>query len=167
MFHRSLIKLRADGTYIHSFPAHIMETISIMAGQLDAVLDEDLPELRRLHPTAYSQDAEKDAGYQILARDQLTDGRRAAIDTVQGTADQDQLTDEEINCWIRVINDLRLVLGTRLDVSEDDENSLLRDLDPEATEAEQAEFELRQMYDVLGSVQWEMVEAMMKGLPDS
>jgi hypothetical protein len=50
---------------------------------------------------------------------ELLDGRRAALELIADTVDRDRLTAEEADTWLRALNDLRLVLGTRLDVQED------------------------------------------------
>ena len=47
---------------------------------------------------------------------ELLDGRRAALELVAETVDHDRLSAEEADTWLRALNDLRLVLGTRLDV---------------------------------------------------
>jgi hypothetical protein len=39
---------------------------------------------------------------------------------LEETAGRDRLDGEELDRWIAALNDLRLVLGTRLDVSEDE-----------------------------------------------
>jgi Domain of unknown function (DUF2017) len=82
------------------------------------------PDLRRLFPTAYPDDPEKAAEYDAMVRDDLVAERLAAIDVMERTIDSDRLSEEELLAWLSSINDLRLVLGTRLDVAED-----LRELD--------------------------------------
>ena len=47
------------------------------------------------------------------------DGRRAALALVAETVERERLSAEEADTWLRALNDLRLVLGTRLDVQED------------------------------------------------
>jgi len=160
-FFKRLVKRQRDGTYTHSFPAHIPELLVGLGDQLDAALDEDSPELRRLFPTAYPNDKEKDDGYQIFARDELIEGRREAIRSVRRTANQEVLTEEELGAWLALANDLRLVLGTRLDVSEDDD--LVRWDDPENDDPEMA---LRRIYEVLGHVVGELVDGLSSGLAD-
>ena len=46
-------------------------------------------------------------------------GRRAALRTLAGTLDRDRLDEAELAAWLTALNDLRLVLGTRLDVGEE------------------------------------------------
>ena len=93
--------------------------------------DADHPDLRRLFPTAYHQDPERDAEYQILARSELTDARLGSIDTVLATVDARLLDDDQLQAWLTVTNQLRLVLGTMLDIGEDDEDHELDPADPE------------------------------------
>jgi hypothetical protein len=85
------------------------------------------PNLRRLYPTAYPDDPALDSEYQQLVRDQLLEQRLEHLDEVEATLDREQLSEAEAIAWLTVLNDVRLVLGTNLDVSEDDDFS---DLDP-------------------------------------
>ena len=90
-----------------------------LAGELRAQLDGSTadPSLRRLFPPAYD-DAEDEHAYRELAGDELLNGRRQALDLLAETAGADRLSAEEADAWLRALNDLRLVLGTRLDVQE-------------------------------------------------
>lgn len=76
------------------------------------------PSFRRLFPPAYDDEQDEQA-YRELAGDELLDGRRQALELLAATARNDRLTAEEADAWLRALNDLRLVLGTRLDVQED------------------------------------------------
>ncbi|MEZ5235369.1 MAG: DUF2017 family protein [Acidimicrobiia bacterium] len=96
--------------------------------------DGDAEDLRRLFPTAYHDDPQRDAEYQILARSELTDRRLGAIETMLGTVGAQLLSHDEAQCWLTTVNQLRLVLGTRLDISEDDDEERLDPADPEAQE---------------------------------
>ena len=58
--------------------------------------------LRRLFPTAYNNDAKKDAEYQRLMRDELLESRLAAIDvTIKVIAQDDEISVEEIDAFAR------------------------------------------------------------------
>jgi hypothetical protein len=91
-----------------------------LAAELRALLDgaPGDPSLRRLFPPAYD-DEDDERAYRDLLGGELLDGRRAALELVAGTLDHDRLSAEEAGTWRRALNDLRLVLGTRLDVQED------------------------------------------------
>jgi Domain of unknown function (DUF2017) len=102
----------AERDVLRSLPAQLRQ---LMTGQ-DAGAN---PDLRRLFPTAYPDDPEKAAEYDAMVRDDLVAQRLAAIDVMERTIDSDRLSEEELLAWLSSINDLRLVLGTRLDVPED------------------------------------------------
>ena len=44
---------------------------------------------------------------------------------VEATLNDAELNSDSVTAWITTVNDLRLVLGTHLDVSEDDESKIL------------------------------------------
>ena len=99
--------------------------LGTLVGALRAALDGDVraePSLRRLFPPAYADpaDEEAEAEYQALMADELLASRRAALDVLEATATRDRLDETELLSWLTALNQLRLVLGTRLDVSEDD-----------------------------------------------
>jgi hypothetical protein len=102
----------AERDVLRLLPAQLRQ---LMTGQ-DAGAN---PDLRRLFPTAYPDDPEKAAEYDSMVRDDLVAERLAAIDVMERTIDSDRLSEEELLAWLSSINDLRLVLGTRLDVAED------------------------------------------------
>jgi hypothetical protein len=106
--------------------------------------------LKRLFPPAYADDAERDAGYQVLTRDQLLESRLAAIDAVAATVDGGDLDGEQLTAWMTTLNSLRLVLGTRLDV--DEELPLLDPDDPEAP--------AYAIYEYLGGLLAQVVDAL-------
>jgi hypothetical protein len=109
---------------------------SLLAGlveELRALLDgaPGDPSLRRLFPPAYDEEDDERA-YRDLRGGELLDGRRAALQLVTETVDRERLSAEEAETWLRALNDLRLVLGTRLDVQEDTFAEELDQNDPRA-----------------------------------
>ena len=123
-----------------------------LPGQLIELLATDDPSLVRLFPPAYLLDAEHDAEYRRLMREDLLDGRLEAARTLASTAQRDHLTDAEVVGWMRAINDLRLVLGTQLDIQEDMDEADLPIDGPDA-----ARF---QAYVVLTGILGEIVDAL-------
>lgn len=96
------------------------ELIASLVGQLQQLLAADDDEnLRRLYPNAYPDRDELEQEYQALVHDELLSSRFDALDIIERTLDNDTLSDDELAGWMRGVNDLRLVLGTRLDVSEE------------------------------------------------
>ena len=90
--------------------------------QLDTLLAEgrpDDPVMRRLYPAAHLDDEAASAEFAEVTRDDLTDGRRRALTEMSRTLDERTLAEDEMLSWLAVINDLRLVLGVRLAVTEE------------------------------------------------
>jgi hypothetical protein len=104
-----------------------------LAGELLVLLDGEPgdPALRRLSPPAYDDEQDEDA-YRELMGGELLAGRREALELIARTAEQERLSPDEADAWLRALNDLRLVLGTRLDVKEDTFLEELRPEDPRA-----------------------------------
>ena len=115
------------------------------------------PSLRRLFPPAYDDEADE-TEYRRLMRDELLDGRRRALQVLEETADRDRLSADEAQAWLTALNDLRLVLGTRLDVREE---TLLHGLDPGDPRAPELA-----LYAYLSWLQEGFVEAIGAGFPD-
>tara|TARA_B110000438_G_scaffold274757_1_gene295163 strand:- start:113 stop:586 length:474 start_codon:yes stop_codon:yes gene_type:complete len=125
-----------------------------LAEQFRSVLAADNdPDLRRLYPAAYADDAERDADYASLVHDDLLGTHLDAVDGLIGSAAAGSINDEDLAAWMQVLNGLRLLLGTRLDVSEEDE------FEPEAADAP-----TRALLAWLGLVLEEAVESAAAGL---
>ena len=106
------------------------ELIANLASQFRSALTEDTsPDLRRLYPTAYPNDADKDSEYASLVHDDLLRSRLESVEIVQATVRANSIDPNELAAWMGLFSGLRLLLGTRLDVSEDDE------FDPDAPDA--------------------------------
>jgi len=131
--------------------------LASLATELREQLDGDTgdPTLRRLFPPAYDDEAEE-RGYRELAGDSLLDGRREALELLAETVDRDRLSAEEADAWLRALNDLRLVLGTRLDVQEED--TFAADLRPDDPNAAALA-----VYAYLSWIQEQLVAALAPG----
>lgn len=97
----------------------------VLAGLLpqfaDMLESPDDPDLRRLFPTAYPDDPELDAEYQGLMRDELRTSRSSAMDRVVASLEGEDLDATDMQSWLQTLNAARLVLGTRLAISEDED----------------------------------------------
>ena len=100
--------------------------------QLRDVLSSDDPILERLFPAAYPDDAEHERQYRDMVHDDLRRQRADALAAMERTADAERLTEEELLAWVSGINDARLVLGARLEVTEDLDPGDIPDDDPRA-----------------------------------
>jgi hypothetical protein len=137
--------------FVNGLNADGRRLVARVAAELrDLLLSED-ESLRRLYPTAYPDDPARDAEFADFAHDQLLMARLEALDVVERTVESDELAATDLQCWMQVLNQARLVLGTRLDVSENDP----RDGDPRHPDA--AGFEL---YHLLGRLVGDIVDAL-------
>jgi Domain of unknown function (DUF2017) len=133
------------------FPEHERALLREVAARTRARLAEgDDPALRRLFPPAYA-DPEREREYRELTRDQLVTGRERALEVLESTVDRESLSPEEADAWLRALNDVRLVLGTGLDVQEDLDWDAIDPADPQALEYA--------MYGYLSWIQEQLVDA--------
>jgi Domain of unknown function (DUF2017) len=132
--------------------------LSTLPEQLDALVASGrTAATMRLFPPAYSDEPGMDAEYQRLMSDELVRRRQASLGVVRETLGRDRLTEAELQAWVTVLNDVRLVLGTLLDVSEDVE---VLSVGPESEDMPQ-----RVAYLVLSEIVDEGVRALSAGLP--
>jgi hypothetical protein len=99
--------------------------------------ESDDPRLVRIFPPAYhlADDADADAEYQRLMREELVASRLSGITTVNAALQSPDVASEEtMVAFVQAINGLRLVLGTMLDVGEDQDSDDVDDTDPLAGE---------------------------------
>jgi hypothetical protein len=104
-------------------PAWIREVVRTTAGQLrdlyaSETADDD-PAIARLFPTAYLDDPLANLTLDDRIAGELRAGRLEAIAVVERTAGATRLTVDEADAWVRTLNDARLVLGVRLEVTEE------------------------------------------------
>lgn len=97
-----------------------------LLGQMRTLLmgPADNPALARMFPTAYHrpENAGHDAEYQRLMREELVASRLTGIELIEGALDaKPPLTEAQMLAFAQGLNGLRLVLGTVLDVTEDDD----------------------------------------------
>jgi hypothetical protein len=120
------------------------------------MLDAGDARVRRLYPSAYADDATKEEEYRRLTHEELRSSRLANVDTVEASIDATTLSEEQLTAWMQAINSLRLVLGTLLDITDDDQELSFDPDDPEArTQA---------LYGYLGGLLDEIVDAQLEAL---
>jgi hypothetical protein len=157
MFVPSPIKRTRQGDYRLRLSEGERELLARLPAELLELLaaDPSDPALRRLHPSAYEDDPEAEDEYRMLMRDELEEGRRGALRVLAETAARDRLTSEELHAWLRALTDLRLALGTRLDVTEETYTRAIDPRDPQAHELS--------LFAYLSWLQEQAVEAAMAG----
>ena len=123
-----MVRRVRDGTFQLRINDDERDLIASLAGQLrDLLLSDETDGLQRLFPPGYANDPDRDQEYQQLTHDELLTKRLASVDIVEQTVTETSLTEAQINAWMGAVNDLRLVLGTRLDVTEEMDDIALDD----------------------------------------
>lgn len=117
------IQRNSDGLYVLTISDDERTVIGELLSQLEQlVADPNNPAVRRLFPTAYPNDPERNQEYVQLMHEELSASKIAAIATAQNLLQSDEpLTEGEVMAFMQVVNSLRLVLGTLLDVGENDD----------------------------------------------
>lgn len=106
------------------------------------------PVVARLLPNAY-EDPERAAEFRRLSEASLRATKLAHIAVVREQLHHEPIViTEDVRAWLAFLADARLMIGTRLDVSEDDD--MLPSDDPE-----------RNLYVYLGYLQQSLVEELM------
>jgi hypothetical protein len=155
LFPRPPVQRRRDGRFELNISEPEQRYLRTYLEQLrDLLMGED-PLLRRLFPPAYLDDPERDKGYQELMRGDLLESRFAAIEVMEETLGEDILDEAALTRWMQSVNSLRLVVGTRLDVSET----------PEAVDHDDPDFQLHVLYEELGWMLHHIVNALSAALP--
>lgn len=149
-----VVRRLRNGRYELLFDDDQRDGLRQLLGELSELLEggPDDPSLRRLHPPAYLDDDERDTEYQLLAGEELRASRQAAVDTVLASLGADEVTDADLWSWLQALNAIRLVIGTRLDVSEDHV--------PVAIDPEDSDLRLWALYDLTTGLQHAVVEAL-------
>ena len=157
---RRRVKPSRGGGFDLRFPADERDLIRSIGPQLREVLVDQAtaiehgadPAVDRLFPVAYPDDEERQAEFRLLAHDQLLESHLGALAVLEETVDADWLDEEQLLAWMRAINDVRLVLGTRLDVTEEGHERPVDVTDPRAPAFA--------VYDFLSWLQGEIVDAL-------
>ncbi len=101
---------KAERDLLRSLPGQVRELIDST--------DPTDPSVRRLFPPAYRDEEKAEADYQNLVHDDLLEHHRRALMVMEETIDADRLEEEQVVSWLSALNELRLVLGTNLEVDE-------------------------------------------------
>jgi hypothetical protein len=138
--------------------------VGLLLDQLEQLLEADVddvgddPVIVRLLPDGYRGDPELAADYRELTEASLRRGKADDLAMVRATlpdgGGEVRLDADQAAAWLRSTNDLRLALGTRLDISENTE------LPEEITGEEDQQLAV---YYWLTALQGSLVDALVAG----
>lgn len=146
---------RRQNRFLLRMDAQERDLIRQLLGELRELLalSPDDARVRRLYPSAYADDAEREDEYRSLTREELQTGRLASIDAVEASVDAELLDADQLTAWMQAVNSLRLVLGTMLDIKDDDQELTFDPNDPNARTVA--------LYGYLGGLLDEIVDAQL------
>ena len=152
------VKRNRKGEYELSIPPQERELLRSLPEQLIDRLEAGAgqPDLVRLFPPAYNQESDhkEEEEYRLLMGSDLLDAHREALRTMAATIDADRVDEGQMMAWLRALNELRLVLGTRLDVTENQ-------IPPSPTDPRASAFAL---YSYLSWLQGQIIDALQGAL---
>lgn len=105
--------------YELDIPADHRDLLRSLPAQLRDVMDSGHSATRRLFPDAYPDDPEMSAEFDRMVREDLIAGRKHSLEVMEQTIDATRVNGEQLSAWLGSLNDLRLFLGTNLDVTEE------------------------------------------------
>jgi hypothetical protein len=76
------------------------------------------PAVARLFPPAYEDDPLQNLEFETALGNAPRNGKLDAIATVERTIRASDVSEDELLDWMKVVNDARLVLGTRIEITE-------------------------------------------------
>jgi len=127
MGRKDVLWQEADGFHLAMRSDDRRVVVDLITQLRDAVLAGTGDDrFRRLFPAAYHQDAELDEEYQRLMHGELLASRLDSLNRTyellvrDDEADVIVLTEDELDSLMKSVNDLRLVLGTLLDIQENE-----------------------------------------------
>ena len=153
---RREVERRKDGTVRFNLDKPSLELIESITGQVrEKILLFSDPDTTRLTPPAHPDRPDLNDEFNELQADSLLAQRLDDLDILERTGTED-LTLDQLEQWLRAANAVRLVIGTRLDVSE--ETTYPDEDDPDAG--------LFWIYEFFALLQYEVLRILSGELPE-
>jgi hypothetical protein len=124
----------------------------------DQLQTPDDPVLARLLPDGYRDDPDAAGEFRRYTESSLRSAKQQAaqemLDTLPEAGGKIQLTHDQAHAWLKALNDVRLALGVRLEVTEEFEEQWGR------LRADDPQWAAYEVYAWLGAVQESLVQAL-------
>ena len=127
------IHVNENGTFSINLQEHERETLLRFVEELESLLAQgkDNKNLARLFPVAYNNNPDFNDEYQKYMTEELAQSRAASIQMVREVLTSNEpMTEQQAMAFASVLNNLRLVLGAILDVSESHDFDEIDEDDP-------------------------------------
>lgn len=114
------------GQLLHELNAQeTIDPLEIMLGMNGSTQISDDPALARLFPDGYSDDEHASADFRRFTEQDLRQQKIAALSDVRENLDDREnpttVSAQQAQSWLKAINDLRLVLGTRMEIMQEND----------------------------------------------
>ena len=143
---RFLVSLGADD---RSMLAQLARQSRELIGSEDPSSD---PAVARLFPAAYRDDPLMSLEFEQAMGETPKNGKLEALATLERTVEAKELSEDELLSWMGAVNDIRLVIGTRIDITEESTEDDFSEDDPD-----------REGFLVYGYLTW-LEDAMLRAL---
>jgi len=150
------VKRTRRGDFELHLPREERDILRTLPRQLRELMSSDDPALERLFPPAYPDEPDLQSEYDGLVRGDLMEQRLGSVEVMERTIEAKRVNEDELVAWLSALNDLRLVLGTKLGVTEED--------DPEEISDDDSLAPSYALYYYLGWLEEQVVEALASGL---
>ena len=124
---RGSLRRRSDGTFEWNLAKNERDVLTHVVKDFRALLTAETPSsdpsLQRLFPPARIDDPIEELEYERKIGDSLLSAKLEQLTILERCVGSRVLSEEDVLACMRAVNDLRLVLGTRLDVREDSDPS--------------------------------------------
>ena len=124
---RGSLRRRPDGTFGWNLAKNERDVLTHVAKDFRALLTAETPSsdpsLQRLFPPARTDDPIEELEYERKVGESLLAAKLEQLTILERCVGSRVLSEDDVLACMRAVNDLRLVLGTRLDVREDSDPS--------------------------------------------
>ena len=113
-----------DGTFKVEIPKWQIKIFKSLTQELNPIISDRSNNLTsRLFPTAYQSDTSANNEYELLTHKDLLQSHLDSLEALEELSSNAELSEETLIKITQGVNILRLVLGTRLEINDDDANS--------------------------------------------
>ncbi len=121
---RMIITPLEDGTFKLEIPKWQIKIFKSLTQELNPIISDRSNNLTsRLFPTAYQADTSANNEYELLTYKDLLQSHLDSLEALEKLSSNAELSEETLIKITQGVNILRLVLGTRLGINDDDANS--------------------------------------------
>ncbi len=119
IFDNEHIELQDNGYYRIYMGEDEKELLTVLTSQARHLILKDDPATKRLFPPAHMEGGKYEDEYREMAGNELKVSHLDALNLLESTATKDYISREELERWLSAVEILRLLLGTKLAITED------------------------------------------------